>query len=46
MNISLGQIILVLFVCFLLFGNLSNTLNNVTSFIKKLKESLNDNEKK
>jgi len=46
MSISFSQIILVLIVCFLLFGNLSNTLSNITSFIKKLKELLNDNEKK
>lgn len=45
MTISLGQIFLVLFICFLLFGNFSSILDNLTVFVLKFKDFINNNEK-
>lgn len=41
MNIGLGQIILILFVCFLLFGDIDKVSFNVNSFFQKCKQFLN-----
>jgi Sec-independent protein translocase protein TatA len=43
MNIGLGQLLLVIFVCFLLFGNISNAFHNLNTFFQKFKDSLNNN---
>lgn len=38
MSIGFGQIIIVLIVLFVLFGNFSKVTNNLLSFIKELKK--------
>jgi Sec-independent protein translocase protein TatA len=37
MNIGIGQIILIILVCFLLFGNVSNVVSNLRAFLDKFK---------
>ena len=37
MNIGFGQILLVIFVCFLLFGNITNLTSNIKTFLENLK---------
>jgi Sec-independent protein translocase protein TatA len=43
MNIGLSQLLFVIFICFLLFGNISNVLQNLTIFFQKFKELFNNN---
>jgi len=38
MNIGFAQILLVLFVCFLLFGNLANLISNIKTFLENFKK--------
>lgn len=33
MNIGIGQIVLVILICFLLFGNVSTVISNVRTFL-------------
>jgi len=38
MNIGLSQLLFVILICFLLFGNVSNFVYNINIFFLKLKE--------
>jgi hypothetical protein len=38
MNIGFGQIIFVVFVCFLLFGNVSSLASNIRTFFDNFKK--------
>jgi len=38
MNIGIGQIILVVFICFLLFGNVSSLVSNIKIFLDNFKK--------
>lgn len=37
MNIGIGQIVLVILICFLLFGNVSTVISNVRTFLDNFK---------
>ena len=37
MNIGFGQILFVIFVCFLLFGNVSSLVSNIKAFLESFK---------
>nr|YP_009476736.1 tatA [Cryptomonas curvata]AVM81229.1 tatA [Cryptomonas curvata] len=43
MNIGFTQIIFVIFICFLLFGNIRNIFSNLKILSDKFKEFLNIN---
>gem|GEM_PF-6874056 len=38
MNIGIGQIVLIIFICFLLFGNVSTITSNVKTFLDTFKK--------
>jgi Sec-independent protein translocase protein TatA len=38
MNIGISQIILVVFICFLLFGNVSGLMSNIKTFLDNFKK--------
>jgi Sec-independent protein translocase protein TatA len=38
MNIGIGQIIFVLFICFLLFGNVSSLTSNIKTLLDNFKK--------
>lgn len=38
MNIGIGQIVLVILICFLLFGNVSTVISNVRTFFDNFKK--------
>jgi hypothetical protein len=39
MNIGIGQIVLVILVCFLLFGNVSSVASNIRIFLDNFKKT-------
>jgi hypothetical protein len=41
MNIGLSQILFIIFICFLLFGNVANVFSNLKIFFEKFKDLLN-----
>nr|YP_009577927.1 Sec-independent protein translocase component tatA/E [Guillardia theta]QBJ06300.1 Sec-independent protein translocase component tatA/E [Guillardia theta] len=41
MNIGLGQIIFIVLICFILFGDINNMLINLNTFFQKFKHFLN-----